>query len=346
LDLSTGFPDPALLPDLTPYLAEAAERRRFRGYDSSPILPGLRDTLRRELALVTTRDEEFLLSTHVLGLLTEVLPVIGGYRARVVVNDPEFAPYLDLLERAAMVPVPIESDAEGLRLDLCEDAIDQGASAIILQPRVHNPTGVSMSPDRLRRLSLLCAERDVLIIDSDYFGGLSSSAPMSAARWAPDHTLYIRSYAKDLHPDIRVVAAVGSPRIIHPLRRRRVGGFDVSGINQELLRLMLDAPEARECTAKAKEVYDRRRSDFIRQLGAADIHVISRDGFNVWTPVRSELDALVHLASNGIAAAPGSAFQVNDREPHLRISIAGMGDDAVGIARLVSAAARARRMRG
>lgn len=271
--------------------------------------------------------------------------MIGGFRTGVIVGNPEFAPYLDLLERAAMRPCPVGLDDEGYRLEDVEAAIDAGASMAILQPRAHNPTGIPTSPERLRRIALLCAERDVLILETDYFGTLSSSPRMTAGRWAPDQTLYIRSFSKDLHPDLRVVAAIGSRRIIQPVLRRRVGGFDVSGINQELLRLMLTSSEARATTARAKMEYDRRRSLFVAELARNGITVTSRDGFNVWVPVRSEQDALLHLAYHGIGAAPGSAFQVNPSGAHLRVSIAGMDDEAVAIAQRMAAAASASRIK-
>jgi DNA-binding transcriptional MocR family regulator len=271
--------------------------------------------------------------------------VIGGYRTGVIVGAAEFAPYLDLLERSGMTAFPVGHDDEGLEFDGVDAAIEQGATAIILQPRVHNPTGVPMSLDRLRRIAIRCAEADVAIIESDYFGALSSSPRMTASHWAPEQTLYIRAFSKDLHPDLRVVAAVGAPKIVQTVLRRRVGGFDVSGINQQLLRLMLESPFVRKVTGEAKKVYDGRRSAFVSELARGGVEVKSTDGFNMWVPVRSEQDALVHLAYNGISAAPGSAFQVGGGEPHVRISIAGMGDEAVSIARLVAAAAGAFRVK-
>jgi DNA-binding transcriptional MocR family regulator len=344
-DLSTGFPDPSLLPDLAPYLRAAAEGQNSFGYDSVALVPGLREALQQEVP-ADVADDNVLLASHVIGLLAEVLPVIGGFRSGVIVGAPEFAPHLDLLERVGKRPCPVELDDEGLRFDQFEEAVDAGATAAILQPRVHNPTGIEMSPERLRRIALLCAERNVLIIESDHFGALSSSPRMTAGRWAPEQTLYIRAFSKDLHPDLRVVAAIGSRTIIQPVLRRRVGGYDVSGLNQVLLRLMLTSTDARESTRRAKAEYDRRRSLFIGELARNGIRVVSRDGFNVWVPVRSEQDALIHLAYNGISAAPGSAFQVDPGEPHLRVSIAAMGDNAVDIGRRISAAAGAKRTKG
>lgn len=341
-DLSTGFPDPSLLPDLAPYLEEAGRLHRYRAYESVATLPELRQALADEVP-VDILDDNVILATHVLGLMAEILPAIGGFKTRIIVGEPEFAPYLDLLERAGMLPCPVGFDDEGLRLDEVESVIEAGATAIILQTRVHNPTGVPTSPERLRKLALLCAENDVLILESDYFGALSSSPRMTAARWAPDHTLYIRSFSKDLHPDLRVVVAVGSGRIVQSVLRRRVGGFDVSGINQDLLRLMLNDPEARAVTARAKSEYDLRRTTFVRELDRHGIDVVSRDGFNVWVPVLNEQDALIHLAFHGISAAPGTAFQVRPGEPHLRVSVAGMGDDAIVIGQRVAAAAKATR---
>lgn len=343
-DLSTGFPDPELLPDLADHLSAAARAGRFRGYDSARISTDLLAGLKDEVIAPLTGD--VLLATHVLGLLAEVLPVIGGFRTPIAVGDPEFAPYLDLIERAGMTAAPFGYDDDGPRVDDVQRVLAGGAAAVILQPRVHNPTGRVTTEHRLREIALLCASRDVAIIEVDYFGGLSSSPRMSAAHWAPDQTLHIRSFSKDFHPDIRVVVAAGAPRILRPVVRRRVGGFDVGSVNQELLRLLVSSPEARATRDRAKVEYDRRRSTVVAELGRSGIDVLSRDGLNLWVPVRSEQDALVHLAHHGISAAPGSAFQVSDRrQPHLRVSVAAMGGVTVELAHSVAAAAGAYRVK-
>lgn len=345
LDLSTGFPDPELLIDLRPYLRRLADGPRYVGYPAEDLDPGLAEALRPFVPVMPAPDNT-LLATHVIGALSELFPVIGPPTTKVVVMQPEFAPYLDLLERYRLEPVPVPLTAEGPDLDAVERAILTGARAIILQPRVHNPSGIVTSRARLRAIAELCARHDVWIFDGDFYGELLPVPPMSAAEWAPAHTLYIKAFSKDIHPDIRVAAIVGAPRMIREANRRRVGGFEVSRINQDLLRLLLTDPARGTHIAGIRQEYARRQRLFVETLAGHGIDVPGGGGFNVWVPVRSEADAMVYLASKGIGVAPGSAFQVTGFDsPHIRVSTAVITGDVVEVAHEIATAATVARVK-
>jgi DNA-binding transcriptional MocR family regulator len=339
IDLSTGFPDPELLVDLRPYLAKLAQGPRYLGYPSDELDPLLADELRKVLPFPPTA-ENTLLATHIIGALSEMLPVVGGPSTRVIVADPEFAPYLDLLERYRMEPVPLPMDDEGMVAESFGEAVCNGAKAAILQPRLHNPTGVVTSRRRLQALAEICAEHDVWILEGDFYGDLSPAPAMSAGEWAPQQTVYMKSFSKDIHPDIRVAALVGAPALISAAHRRRVGGFNVSRINQDLLRLLLQDGARQEQTTRVRKEYQRRQSVFLEILAGHGIHVRGGGGFNVWVPVRSESDALVYLATKGIGVAPGSAFQVRSDKPHVRVSTAAITTDIASVATEIAIAAR------
>lgn len=339
LDLSTGFPDPKLLIDLRPYLSELAQGAAYTGYPIEDLDPMLGEALRPYLPVAPTPDNT-LLATHVIGALSELFPVIGPPRTKVIVGQPEFAPYLDLLERNRLTPVPVPLTSEGPDLDAVEHAILDGARAIILQPRVHNPSGIVMSRRRLRAIAELCARHDVWIFDGDFYGELLPVPPMSAAEWAPAHTLYIKAFSKDIHPDIRVAAVVGAPHLIREANRRRVGGFEVSRINQDLLRLLLSDPARKTHITGIRAEYARRQQVFVRTLADHGIDIPGGGGFNVWVPVLSESNAMVYLASKGIGVAPGSAFQAaGATTPHIRVSTAAITGDVATIAREIATAA-------
>ncbi len=345
LDLSTGFPDPELLIDIRPMLSELADSQPYTGYPTEALDPGLAQALRSVLPVNPTNTNT-LLSTHILGALFEVFSVLGPPQTKVIVAEPEFAPYLDLLERGRLRAVPVPLDAEGPVLSAVASAIQDGARAILLQPRVHNPTGISTSPSRLRAIAELCERNDVWILDGDYYGDLLPVPAMSAIEWAPAHTVYMRSFAKDIHPDIRVAVLVGAPKLIREAHRRRVGGFEISRVNQDLLRLLLTDERHTANLLRAKEVYARRQQIILEVLAENDIHVAGGGGFNIWIPVRSESDALVYLASKGIGVAPGSAFQLHGADgPHIRVSTALAGGDTRQIGLTLATAAKASRIK-
>lgn len=344
IDLSTGFPDPGLLIDLRPYLQALAEGPRYAGYPHGELDPRLAEALSRHLPL-EPRPENTILATHVLGAMSELFPVLGAPYSKVVIGSPEFAPYLDLLERFRLAPQPVGMDDEGLLIDDVAHAVHAGARGVILQPRVHNPSGVVTSRARLRAIAELCVEHDAWIVDGDFYGEILPVEARSAAEWAPDQTVYIKAFSKEIHPDIRVAVMIGAPRLIGKVHRRRVGGFEVSRVNQDLLRLLLNDPARIAHTQRVRVEYERRNRAFVETLHKHEIAVRASSGFNVWVPVRSERDAMVYLASKGIGVAPGSAFQSLPDVPHLRISPVAITGDVQAVALEVAKAAKVGRRR-
>lgn len=344
IDLSTGYPDPELLPDLRPFLSTMADGPRYEGYPERTMEAELENHLR---LLWPFTPQALTLGTDTLITIGELLPVLTHYGDRVVVGASEFAPYLDLFERFGLECIAVPQDEDGLDVNAVSDAVRAGAKLTLLQPRVHNPTGVVMSPDRLERIARVVRDNDSRILEVDHFGQLGSSPPMSAAKIAPLQTVHIRTFSKDLHPDLRVCAFAGPPEVVERVRQRRIGGSWISRVNQRLLGAMLASPDIPPLVLSNKAIYDTRRSAFLDALNANHVIVKSRDGFNVWVPVRSEEAALIYLASRGISAAPGSPFQPDKNEPpHIRVSIAGMSEGHQEIADDISNAALTRRLGG
>lgn len=344
LDMSSGYPDPTLLPNLRMFLTQLASGDPYTGYPDEPVDPRLKDVLDSTSPYALPA---LSIGTDVLTALLEVLSLIARFGDKVIVGEAEFAPYLENIQRLGLTPVPVPMDDDGPVLGAVEERIAEGAKIMLLQPRVHNPTGLVTSSARLEAIAQRCAAAEMWIVESDHFGNLASSPPISAGTTAPDRTIYLRSFAKDVHPDVRVTAIGASKHIIDRLENRRVGGGWISRVNQDLLRVMLISPEVAAAVKEAKTEYDRRRSNFVSVLNAAGVATTSRDGLNVWVPVVSESAALISLASRGIGASPGSAFHLTKPlKEHLRVSISPLRGDVTEVASLVANAAKAHRASG
>src|SRR6266581_8807860 len=70
--------------------------------------------------------------------------------------------------------IGMETDEDGARPESLESAIRAGATAVLLTPRAHNPTGASWTPERLRDLGdVLSQYPHVLAIEDDHFGDIA-----------------------------------------------------------------------------------------------------------------------------------------------------------------------------
>lgn len=310
LDLSRGTPDPALLPELGPALSRLSHRASTVSYQQKPDIPELHDLLR---ATWPSPVESITVTNGALDAIDRVLAAMVRYGDRVAVEVPTFAPFLDLLEQHGLEPVGIELDAEGPRPDSFAAALARQPVLALLQPRAHNPTGVSMTPARAEELAAVLRRRrggaDTVVIEDDHSGAISSAPEISLARWAPDRVLHVRSFAKSHGPDLRIGALGGSRALIDRIvARRLLGPGWTSRMVQALLHDLLTHPTSQAQVAAARDAYAARQRALSVALGRQGVDLPPGDGINQWMPVRDERSAIVALAAAGILVAPGAPF--------------------------------------
>lgn len=332
MDLSAGVPDPRLLPAPHDVLTGLPKGPHLSGYLDPPVLPELERVIRRGWREIC--DPECLTVVDgSLDAVDRVLTSLVRLGDRVVVENPTFPPFLDLLELLGAQVVAVDVDAEGMRPDVLRAALasPKGASApepavLLVQPRAHNPTGASMSAARAAELAgvLRHVAPSCVVVEDDHAGEIALAPQVSLAGTLPDRTVVIRSFSKSHGPDLRLAAVAGPVDLIEAvIARRNLGPAWSSRLLQQLLAAMLTDARCMDTVARAREVYLRRREALTDALGCRGVPVLARDGFNVWVPVDSERDALVLLAAQGIGAAPGRPFLAAPVDgEHLRITTA------------------------
>ncbi|MEM8707703.1 MAG: aminotransferase class I/II-fold pyridoxal phosphate-dependent enzyme [Actinomycetota bacterium] len=339
VDLSTGTPDPALLPDLGRALERATDRHQVTSYLDRPVLPALEVELRRRWPFDPGR---ITLLDGAQDALDRLIDTTVAYGDRVLVESPTFPPILDMLELAGAHVIGIPVDDEGPIPAEVRAALTLDPTVAIFQPRAHNPTGVAISAARSAELATILDEGDVLVIEDDHSGMVAGAPLHSIGVHRPERTVHVRSFSKSHGPDLRLAAIGGPAEIVDAVvRRRQLGPSWTSRLLQQILLGLLTDPAADADVRTAEQTYLRRRDDLVAALRAADVEVpTGRSGLNLWVPVDDERDAVVVLAAGGIGAAPGRPFLVDDGRPdHIRLTISTV-DEPTTLATAVAAAAR------
>lgn len=324
LDVSTGVPDPQLLPALDDALRTVPRESAQHSYLDDPVLPHLRDALR----VTWPYDADALTITDgamdAMDLITSVLLDLGD---TVAVEHPCFPPMLDLLDARGMRTRGLPMDDEGPTVEAFRGAVEAPVRAIFLQPRAHNPTGICLTPGRAAELAEVVRGAPILIVEDDSAGDIATSAPMSLGQFVPDQVIHIRSFSKSHGPDLRLAAVSGTRARIDALTERRLLGQGwTSRLLQAVLVQLLNADETVLAVGRARSEYARRRDTIVTGLADRGVAVVGTDGLNIWLPVQDEAAALVHLAGRGIAAAAGSPFHVlTEDTAHLRITTGLVG---------------------
>jgi DNA-binding transcriptional MocR family regulator len=319
LDLSTGVPDAQLLPDLAPALGDLHHAWASSSYLDDPIISGLVEALRADWPYDAC---DFAIVDGAMDALDQVASHLLHFGDVVIVENPSFPPALDLLDALGVRAIGVDVDEEGLMPERLAERLDGRPRALLLQPRAHNPTGVSMSTGRANELASLLRETEVVVIEDDSAGAVASTAPISLGAWLPEQTVHIRSFSKSHGPDLRLAAISGPTALMEGVHERRLLGQGwTSRLLQAILLDLLHRDESRQQIERARATYARRRRAICAALADRGMVVIGKDGLNLWLPVRDETSALLFLASRGIGAAAGSPFATRDgNEPHLRVT--------------------------
>jgi len=326
-DLLSGSPD----PDLLPPLPELAALR------SGPVSPRLYGDPTVSPVLAEDASARFRAD----GIDPSHLAVVGGAldgaeRAatawlrpgdRVAVEDPGYAPLLDLLSAMDISVVPIGLDEHGARPDLLADALRRSCSAAVLVPRAQSPTGAAWDDARASDLAeVLAGYPDVLIVEDDHAADVAG-APALTVTTGRNRWVAIRSVSKSLSPDLRLAVMAGDAVTIGRVEGRQALGTGwVSYLLQEIVAALWRDPSVQTLLQRANDTYARRRENLIAELAAKGIAASGSTGFAVWVPVAEEWSVTSALLQRGWAVTPGERFRIAS-PPGIRIGIGTITPD-------------------
>ncbi|WP_436520431.1 aminotransferase class I/II-fold pyridoxal phosphate-dependent enzyme [Actinoplanes sp. HUAS TT8] len=336
LDLSTGVPDPLLLP---PIPALHGLSPTPTSYLDEPVLPELAALLRDRWPYPVERLAIFDGAMDAIDQVASALLRLGDLA---IVENPCFPPLLDLLEALGVPVVGVGTDDHGMIPSQLAAALTRRPAMVFLQPRALNPTGASWSPSRAAALAaVLSTFPEVYVVEDDSAGDLAAGPAGSLGVHLPRQTIHVRSFSKSHGPDLRLAAVSGPATVLDPiLERRLLGQGWTSRLLQRLLFSLLTDPASVAAVTSARDEYARRRRLITDGLRAAGISLPDGEGINIWLPVADEQAALLSLASAGIGAAAGTAFTVGPGTPHLRITVGLITADHAEVAAHLARAAQ------
>jgi DNA-binding transcriptional MocR family regulator len=319
MDLSTGTPDPALLPDLAPIVARVGRRHLTTSYADRPVLPELEDALRARWPF---EPEAMTVVDGAMDAIDRIAQAVIRLGDRVVVEHPTFPPVLDLLELLGAEVIGVAVDEEGPVVRELAAALRHDPSMVFLQPRAQNPTGVGLTARRARALARALEPARAVVVEDDHSGDVATGELVSIGRWLPQRTVHVRSFSKSHGPDLRLAAVGGAGEVVEAVATRRLLGPGWSSrLLQAVLAAMLADRNTVDRVAAARAAYADRRSAVADALADRGVATGGTDGINLWVPVADERHALMALAAQGVGVAPGSPFLVRPDRDHVRVTV-------------------------
>ncbi|WP_109474618.1 aminotransferase class I/II-fold pyridoxal phosphate-dependent enzyme [Ornithinimicrobium cavernae] len=339
LNLSRAVPDPALLPDLAPALQHALTDPKLHSYEVDPITASL------QAAAASTWPfpaEAWLCSRGgydgLLGLIST--SVVAG--ETVAIEEPATPRLLDILDHVGARVLPVALDDDGPVPERLAAALRHKPVAFIYEPRNSSWAGATVTPTRQAELAQLLEHENLLVIEDDAWGTLSAEPYHGVGALLPHKTVMVRSYSKSHSPDLRIGVVGGAASPIERVRVfRQFGDGWTSRILQDALAWLLTDPESQATVTRASEVYTERRQRFAALLRERGLEVHGGDNLALWVPVRNEHQAMLVMASHGIATIASSASWSGRGPEGVRVVTAHHVPELEKVADVIALAAQA-----
>jgi DNA-binding transcriptional MocR family regulator len=343
LSLSSGYLDPRLQPTaaLAAALARAGRRPGAWERGAPEGLAALRAWFAREAGGRFAAHDVVICPGGQAALVTAVraLAPPGG---QVVVESPTYRGALAAVRAAGLTPVPVPSDADGVRPELLADALDRtGARVAYLQPLHANPHGADLSAERRAAVMEVAARAGAFLIEDDWARDLTIDGPAPSPLAADDadgHVVYVRSLSKGASPGLRVAAVAARGPAGTRLRSARVVEDLFVSAPLQLAALELVSSPGWRRHLKALRQGLRERRDALcgaleQHFGGGAVWRVPTGGLHLWLrlPDGTDEPALIAAAGRAGVLVSGCApsFAAEPTGPHLRLSFGGAPPDVL-----------------
>ena len=233
------------------------------------------------------------------------------------------------LELAAIPCRPEGPDLQALHT-LCQQ---RRVRAVYTMPTLHNPLGWVLNAGQRQALADLARQHDLLIIEDAAYARLVSRPPPPVVSYAPERTVYVTGFSKNIATGLRVGVVISPPRYRPEIERAiRATTWNTPTLISSLICAWIeDGTVARFETQKRQDA--RQRQQVAREV-LCGLPVVSHpDSYFVWLPLgeESRADRLANaLMERRISVSTAEPFCVSATIPQaLRIALGSVPFDSL-----------------
>jgi 2-aminoadipate transaminase len=339
LPLSVGYPADSLYPaealsELTETVLAEEGARAFQYIDIEGP-----DELREQYAALMSRrgvaeePDSIICTTGARQALTLTARAILRPGDVVACESPSFFGVIEAIwgPGARILPVPVGED--GLDTEALEALLRRHEIKLLaLQPRIHNPTGRDLVPERRAHLLDLARRHGFFIVEDGVYGDLRFEGeelrPLRAE--APEHVVYVDSVTKTVGGGLRLGWVAASGPVLRAVAREKRGDDIHSATLPQLVgaKFFAAGHYERHIADTAIPFYRERRDAMMeavdRELGPVASYSYPLGGGHLWVTLNEPLDerALADEAQRqGVTFVPGAAMlPERPRQTHMRLS--------------------------
>jgi len=268
----------------------------------------------------------------------------------IIVESPTYLGALNafLAYDPKYVEIPLEND--GMNMDKLEEVLESGLKPKFLYtiPDYQNPSGITMSMEKRKKLISLANKYDVIVIEDSPYAELCFDGEQLAPIKSLDtegRVIYLGTFSKTFAPGLRIGWVVGNATIINKFIQIKQGAdLQTSSLDQRITAEYMTKYDLNEHIRMIIDVYSKRRNVMLTTMKETfhkDITFIeSTGGLFTWVTVKEDIDtkALMQEAlKENIAFVPGASFFASSgHNNYMRLNYSCMPEDKIriGIERL------------
>jgi 2-aminoadipate transaminase len=265
-------------------------------------------------------------SQQALDLLGKILIDPGD---RILVESPTYLAAIQAWNAYGAEFITVPMDDDGMNTDYLEEALRAGPKFIYVLPNFQNPTGVTLSLERRRKLLELADQYGVPVVEDDPYGQLRyegehlPSIVVLDSQFRDDETpcyrgnvIYLSTFSKTLAPGLRLGWVIAPPEVISKLIQAKQGAdLHTATFNQVVAYEVSRGGFLDRHIHLIRDVYGKRRD---LMLAAMDRHFPAEvdwtyplGGLFLWGTLPTYMDAkdlLKTCLDKKVAFVPGEPF--------------------------------------
>ena len=353
INLASGSPDPDLIPidEIKEALDEAINEygADVFSYPGAGGLKELRKELKQFLASMglNINNREIIITAGAQHAINMLANIILNEQDYFISENPTFVETFNALKHYTANYVAVDIDENGILIGELQQLIEKRKEEIKVLytiPTAHNPTGVTLTPERRKELIELCDKYDIIIIEDDPYRFIIRNPPEPLINIDKQEiVVHVGSFSKILAPGLRIGYLIVPRYISEKNEQAEQLDFATSTITMYIALIMLRKNIVKKRLSKLIITYSRKMKvllDALEDYMPPNVEWTKPiGGFFLLLRARNKnLAKLLRKAvQNGVAYVPACLFYVKNPDySTARLSIGPVKEEEIneGIRRL------------
>ena len=276
---------------------------------------------------IGTENDDILITTGAQQIMDFATKSLVNEGDVIITEAPSFIGSLNTFRsyNARLVGVEVESD--GMNMEKLEQALQSNNNVrfIYTIPNFQNPSGVTMSLEKRKKLYELAKKYSVLIVEDNPYGDLRYSGEFLPAIKTMDReniVLYAGSFSKVVSPGMRVAYVIAPQQIIQKMTVCKQGSDVHTNIwSQMVCYEFMTKYDFEKHLENLRTIYRKKAQFCMDLLDKYCVPNITYDkidgGLFIWCKLPKNVDMLdfcKKAIENKVCVVPGNAFLTDENQ--------------------------------